>query len=42
MPLVRNALHDDTMLGELIEALLEVWEALDISAKTEGKLSEAI
>lgn len=37
-----SPLHDDTMLGELIEALLEVWEALDISAKTEGKLSEAI
>ncbi|MGC6511217.1 MAG: 5-aminolevulinate synthase [Parvibaculales bacterium] len=37
-----SPLHDDTMLGELIEALLEVWEALDICAKTEGKLSEAI
>ena len=37
-----SPLHDDAMLEQLIEALLEVWEALDITAKTKGKLAEVI
>ncbi|MGC6472583.1 MAG: 5-aminolevulinate synthase [Parvibaculales bacterium] len=37
-----SPLHDDAMLEQLIQALLEVWEALDITAKTKGNLSEAI
>ena len=37
-----SPLHDDIMIDELVDAVTEVWEALDIASLTKGRLAEAI
>ena len=37
-----SPLHDDAMIDELVNAVTEVWEALDIASLTKGRLAEAI
>lgn len=37
-----SPLHDDAMINELVNAVTEVWEALDIASLTKGRLAEAI
>ena len=37
-----SPLHDDAMINELVNAVTEVWEALDIDSLTKGRLAEAI
>ena len=37
-----SPLHDDAMIVELVHAITEVWEALDIASLTKGRLAEAI
>ena len=37
-----SPLHDDAMIVELVHAITEVWEALDITSLTKGRLAEAI
>ena len=37
-----SPLHDDAMIIELVNAVTEVWEALDIASLTKGRLAEAI
>ncbi|MED5369291.1 MAG: 5-aminolevulinate synthase, partial [Pseudomonadota bacterium] len=37
-----SPLHDDAMINELVYAVTEVWEALDIASLTKGRLAEAI
>ena len=37
-----SPLHDDDMIDELVNAVTEVWEALDIASLTKGRLAEAI
>jgi 5-aminolevulinate synthase len=37
-----SPLHDDIMIDELVDAVAEVWEALDIASLTKGRLAEAI
>ncbi|MEC8029531.1 MAG: 5-aminolevulinate synthase, partial [Pseudomonadota bacterium] len=37
-----SPLHDDAMINELVNAVIEVWEALDIASLTKGRLAEAI
>ena len=37
-----SPLHDDAMINELVKAVTEVWEALDIASLTKGRLAEAI
>ena len=37
-----SPLHDDILMEQLVDALLEVWDALDIKEKTKGRLNEAI
>ena len=37
-----SPLHDDAMIDELVNAVIEVWEALDIASLTKGRLAEAI
>ena len=37
-----SPLHDDIMIDELVDAVTEVWEALDIASLTKGSLAEAI
>ena len=37
-----SPLHDDAMINELVNAVTEVWEALDIASLTKGHLAEAI
>ncbi len=37
-----SPLHSDAMMKQLIEALLEVWEALDIAVTTQDELTEVI
>ena len=37
-----SPLHDDIMIDELVHAVTEVWEALDIASLTKGRLAEAI
>ncbi len=37
-----SPLHDDAMINELVNAVTEVWEALDIASLTKRRLAEAI
>ena len=37
-----SPLHNDAMIVELVHAITEVWEALDIASLTKGRLAEAI
>ena len=37
-----SPLHDDAMINELVNAVTEVWGALDIASLTKGRLAEAI
>jgi len=37
-----SPLHDDAMIDDLVNAVTEVWEALDIASLTKGRLAEAI
>ena len=37
-----SPLHNDAMINELVNAVTEVWEALDIASLTKGRLAEAI
>ena len=37
-----SPLHDDAMIDELVNAVTEVWEALDIASLTKRRLAEAI
>ena len=37
-----SPLHDDIMIDELVDAVTEVWDALDIASLTKGRLAEAI
>jgi len=37
-----SPLHDDAMINDLVNAVTEVWESLDIASLTKGRLAEAI
>lgn len=37
-----SPLHDDDMIEQLVDAVTEVWAALDIADRTKGRLAEAI